>query len=79
MGRRSRRGSRARRKRSPGRASVFYKTEGYVTAALRVDYNLTDRITIGVGGRNLFDRNYALTDGFPEPGRSLFLGVRARY
>lgn len=62
-----------------GLAPVYYKTEGYVTAALRVDYDLTDRITIGVGGRNLFDRNYAPTDGFPEPGRSFFLGVRARY
>jgi len=62
-----------------GLAPVYYKTESYVTAALRVDYDLTDRITIGVGGRNLFDRNYALTDGFPEPGRSFFLGVRARY
>jgi iron complex outermembrane receptor protein len=62
-----------------GLAPVYYKTEGYVTAALRVDYDLSDRITIGVGGRNLFDRNYALTDGFPEPGRSFFLGVRARY
>ncbi|KTE38050.1 MULTISPECIES: TonB-dependent receptor plug domain-containing protein [unclassified Sphingopyxis] len=62
-----------------GLAPIYYKTEAYVTAALRVDYDLTDRITIGVGGRNLFDRNYALTDGFPEPGRSFFLGVRARY
>ena len=62
-----------------GLAPVYYKTEGYVTAALRVDFEATDRITLGVGGRNLFDRNFALTDGFPEPGRSFFLGVRARY
>ena len=62
-----------------GLAPVYYQTKGYVTAALRIDYDVTDQITIGVGGRNLFDRNYALTDGFPEPGRSFFLGVRARY
>lgn len=50
-----------------------------MTAALRIDYAVTERVTVGVGARNLFDRNYMLTDGFPEPGRSFFAGIRARY
>jgi len=36
---------------------------------------LRDGIEIGVGARNLFDDDYILTDGFPEPGRSF--SVRA--
>jgi iron complex outermembrane recepter protein len=62
-----------------GLVPVYYDTGSYVTAALRVDYALTKQITVGAGARNLFDRNYVLTDGFPEPGRSFFVGVRARY
>src|SRR5690606_3016056 len=62
-----------------GLAPVYYQTDGYVTAALRLDWDVTDDVTIGVGGRNLFDREYALTDGFPEPGRSVFATIRARY
>jgi iron complex outermembrane receptor protein len=62
-----------------GNNPFYYKTGGYITAALRVDYDINRNLTVGVGGRNLFDRNYTLTNGFPEPGRSVFVSVRARY
>jgi iron complex outermembrane receptor protein len=57
----------------------YYQTGGYVTASLRVDYDVTEYLTIGMGGRNLFDKLYTLTDGFPEQGRSFFASVRAKY
>ena len=57
----------------------YYRTGNYVNAALRIDYAVTDRIDIGVGARNLFDEYYVLTDGYPEPGRSLFASVRLHY
>jgi iron complex outermembrane receptor protein len=57
----------------------YYRTGAYVNAGLRVDYAITDGIEIGVGGRNLFDDYYTLTDGFPETGRALFASIRARY
>jgi iron complex outermembrane receptor protein len=57
----------------------YYRTGSYVQANLRIDYALTDAIDIGVGARNLFDDNTILTDGFPEPGRSFFASIRARY
>ena len=62
-----------------GLAPVYYRTGGYVTAGLRLDYAITEQLTLGLGGRNLLDRAYTLTDGFPEPGRSFFASVRARY
>lgn len=62
-----------------GLIPVYYKTGGYVTGALRIDYDITLYLTIGLGGRNLFDCDYALTDGFTEPGRSFFASPRARY
>lgn len=57
----------------------YYRTGSHVLAGLRADYALTDRVEIGLGGRNLLDRNYALTDGFPEAGRSFFATIRATY
>jgi iron complex outermembrane receptor protein len=64
----------------PATASqVYYRTGAYLNAGLRVDYAITDGIEIGVGGRNLLDDYYTLTDGFPEPGRTLFASVRAKY
>ncbi|HTK34324.1 MAG TPA: TonB-dependent receptor [Caulobacteraceae bacterium] len=57
----------------------YYRTGAYAQANLRVDYDLTERVQLGVGGRNLFDDNYQLVDGFPEPGRSYYVSVRARY
>lgn len=62
-----------------GLAPVYYKTGGYATAAVRIDYDVLPQVTLSVGGRNLFDKYYVLTDGFPEPGRTLFAAVRARY
>ncbi|MBH1997610.1 MAG: TonB-dependent receptor [Sphingomonadaceae bacterium] len=57
----------------------YYRTGAYVNAGIRVDYALTDNIDIGIGGRNLFDDYYTLTDGFPETGRTLFASIRAHY
>jgi iron complex outermembrane receptor protein len=68
---------------TPARANGInpfnYETGGFVTAALRIDYDISQFVTVGIGGRNQFDKPYPLTDGFPEPGRSFFASIRARY
>lgn len=58
---------------------VYYRSGSYVRVDLRADYAVTDQLTVGVGARNLLDEYYVLTDGFPEPGRSFFVSLRARY
>lgn len=58
---------------------VYYRTGSYARADLRVDYAILPEVVVGIGARNLFDDFYTLTDGFPEPGRSFFASLRARY
>jgi len=58
---------------------VYYGTGSYVLASLKIDYDVTPNVTVGLGVRNAFDELYTLTDGFPEAGRSVFLTARARY
>ncbi|AYO77527.1 TonB-dependent receptor plug domain-containing protein [Sphingobium yanoikuyae] len=57
----------------------YDRTGAYVNASLRVDLALTDQIDLSIGGRNLFDDYYTLTDGFPEPGRTVYASARFRY
>ena len=57
----------------------YYRTGAYVNASLRVDLALTEQIDLSIGGRNLFDDYYTLTDGFPEPGRTVYASARFRY
>ena len=64
---------------TPPGIPAYYRTGSYVQANLRIDFEVVDGVTIGIGGRNLFDDNYQLVDGFPEPGRSFFASARARY
>ena len=58
---------------------VYYRGGNYVNASLRIDYAINDKLEIGVGARNLFDANYSLSDGYPEPGRNLFVTAKARF
>jgi iron complex outermembrane receptor protein len=58
---------------------VYYRTGAYVNAALRVEYEVLPGVDLSIGSRNLFDDNYQLVDGYPEPGRSFFASIRARY
>jgi len=60
-------------------APVYYQTGSYANGAIRIDYEIVPQVMLGVGARNLFDQNVILTDGFPEPGRSFFISMRARY
>jgi iron complex outermembrane receptor protein len=59
--------------------TLYYRTGAYTLVNLTAEYAFPHGVSVTVGGRNLLDRNYQLVDGFPEPGRSFFVGVRAVY
>jgi iron complex outermembrane receptor protein len=58
---------------------VYYETGAYANGSIRIDYEVIPQVTLGIGAKNLFDQNVYLTDGFPEPGRSVFASIRANY
>ncbi len=51
----------------------------YALVNLEAAYAFTDGITLNVGATNLLDEDYALAEGFPEPGRTFFANLRARF
>lgn len=59
--------------------TLYYRTGSYTRADLRIDYQVTVGVVLGAGVRNAFDENFALTDGFLEPGRSFYLSARSQF
>ena len=50
----------------------------YVVANARARYELPFRLAAEVELRNIADRNYALQEGYPEPGRTIFFSLGYR-
>ena len=42
-------------------------------------YHIWKYFWVETGVNNLFDRNYSLVEGYPEPGRNYFVNLRYRY
>jgi iron complex outermembrane receptor protein len=55
------------------------KTSGFALANLNMQYDFSDSMSVNFGVRNIFDKNYELTEGFPEPGRSFYLKTRLTF
>jgi len=60
-------------------ATSYKESPGFTTADLKVVYDLNEHLTFELGAKNLFDKEYAYSAYFPEPGRNFFLGLTARY
>lgn len=56
--------------------SGYVLTGAYTLVNFNAEYRIYDGLTLTAGARNLTDRLYVLTDGFPEPGRTFYLGAR---
>jgi iron complex outermembrane receptor protein len=57
---------------------LYFKTGAFALAGILLDYRVADHFDINAGVKNLFDENYQLTAGFPEPGRNFFMQLRYR-
>ncbi len=54
-------------------------TGDYTLVNLKIGYQLTDNWDLSITGRNLLDKNYALSDGYPEEGRNFLMTARYRF
>ncbi len=52
---------------------------GFATVDLNARYELTRQLTLRAGVRNLTDRDYAYTEGYPEPGRVFHGDIEWRF
>ncbi|MGO4338676.1 TonB-dependent receptor plug domain-containing protein [Labrys sp. KB_33_2] len=57
----------------------FFKTEGFALANLNVSYKASQNLQFDAGIRNIFDTDYQLAYGFPEPGRNFFVSMTATF
>lgn len=57
----------------------YSKSPGFVTADLKVVYDVNDHFTIEAGARNIFDKEYAYSAYYPQQGRNFFLGITATW
>jgi len=57
----------------------LYAAGEYVVMNAKVSYEAIKDLTLEAGVNNLLDRNYALTEGYPEPGRNYFFQARYRF
>lgn len=60
-------------------ASNTVRLSGFTTLSLKASYMLRKDIALQAGVSNVADRNYALSDGFPSPGRSWFANAEYRF
>jgi len=59
--------------------TAYVQTGAYVLLNFKAGYQVTENLNVFVGGNNLTDRLYSLTDGYPEAGRMVYVGAKATF
>lgn len=72
-------GYRVRMNNSVTNQTVDFWEGGFVTADLRVAYDVNDYLTLEAGAKNIFDKLYSYNWYYPQPGRNFYLGLTAKY
>ncbi|NVN89081.1 MAG: TonB-dependent receptor [Desulfuromonadales bacterium] len=57
----------------------IYKAGEFVVINMKISYEVVRDLLLEGGINNLADRNYALTEGYPEAGRSYFIQARYKF
>lgn len=60
-------------------SSNTVKLPGFATMDLKAVYHPIEALSMEAGVNNLADKNYSLSDGFPNPGRTLFANLTYRF
>jgi iron complex outermembrane receptor protein len=60
-------------------ATISEKVGGFTTAQLSAGWEVGHGLSLDGGFRNLMDRNYQLSIGFPMPGRTWFANLRYNF
>ncbi len=55
------------------------KAGSYVVAGLKLELHLPEELTLSAGVNNIFDRDYELTEGYPEAGRSFYVNLQKSF
>jgi len=59
--------------------TLYYQLGAYTLANISADYEFRPGTAFNVTAHNLLDLNYSLTDGFPEPGRTVTVGMKMKF
>ena len=57
----------------------YIKLGAHALVNFQAEYEFNDNASMAVGVTNLLDENYALAEGFPEPGRQFYANARVRF
>ena len=57
----------------------YARIGSYTTVNFQAEYEFDPNTSASFGATNIFDQNYELADGFPEPGRQFFANFRAKF
>lgn len=57
-------------------AGTIRRIDGFTRVDVKASWRLHRFVTVEAGASNAFDTRYQLSEGFPQPGRTVFGGVR---
>lgn len=57
----------------------YVQTGAYVLGNIQAEYKIAQNFDVAAGVRNLFDQNFELAWGLPQPGRNYYVKARATF